>query len=69
MKRTAKRAGLDPVPFSGHSLRAGLATSAALAGRSDRAIMATTGHKSRAMVDRYVRAAERWRENAATGLL
>jgi site-specific recombinase XerD len=52
VKRAAERAGLDPAAFSGHSLRAGLATSAALAGKSDRAIMATTGHKSRAMVDR-----------------
>lgn len=69
VKRAAERAGLDPAAFSGHSLRAGLATSAALAGKSDRAIMATTGHKSRAMVDRYARAAERWRDNAAAGLL
>lgn len=69
VKRAAKRAGLDPASFSGHSLRAGLATSAALAGKSDRAIMAQTGHKSRAMVERYVRAAERWGDNAATGLL
>jgi integrase len=69
VKRAADRAGFDAAVFSGHSLRAGLATSAALAGKSDRAIMATTGHKSRAMVDRYVRSAERWRDNAAAGLL
>lgn len=69
VKRAAERSGLDAAAFSGHSLRAGLATSAALAGKGDRAIMAQTGHKSRAMVDRYVRSAERWRDNAAAGLL
>ncbi len=69
VKRRAKAVGLDPSQFSGHSLRAGLATSAAMAGRSDRSIMAQTGHKSRAMVDRYVRAADRWTNNAAGGLL
>lgn len=69
VKRAAERAGLDAAAFSGHSLRAGLATSAALAGRSDRSIMAQTGHKSRAMVDRYIRGADAWRDNAAAGLL
>jgi len=51
-----------------HSLRAGLATTA-LAGRSDRAIMLQGRWKSRTMVDRYVRTADAWRENAAAGLL
>lgn len=69
VKEAAELAGCDAAMFSGHSLRAGLATSAALAGRSDRSIMAQTGHRSRAMVDRYVRAADMWRENAAAGLL
>lgn len=69
VKAAAGAAGLDASTFSGHSLRAGLATSAALAGRSDRSIMAQTGHRSRAMVDRYVRAADAWRDNAAAGLL
>ena len=69
VQRYAAAAGLDASTYSGHSLRAGLATSAALAGKGDRAIMAQTGHKSRAMVDRYVRGAERWRDNAAAGLL
>ena len=33
----AKAAGLDPARYAGHSLRAGLATSAAAAGASERA--------------------------------
>jgi len=68
VKRAAGRAGLDAARYSGHSLRAGLATSAARAGRSDRAIMRQGRWSSRAMVDRYVREADLWRENAAAGI-
>jgi integrase len=64
VKRCAAKAGLDAAAFSGHSLRAGLATAAATAGASDRVIMKQTGHKSRAMVDRYVRSAELFKDNA-----
>ncbi|MBK8694947.1 MAG: hypothetical protein IPN17_22380 [Deltaproteobacteria bacterium] len=68
LKVLAARAGLGPSRRSGHSLRVGLATTA-LAGRSDRAIMAQGQWRSRTMVDRYVRTADAWRDNAATGLL
>jgi integrase len=64
IKRAAAAAGLDAAAFSGHSLRAGLATAAAAAGASDRVIMKQTGHKSRAMVDRYIRSAELFKDNA-----
>ena len=57
VKRAAARVGIDPALVSGHSLRAGLATSAAAAGAPERAIMATTGHRSDAMARRYVREA------------
>jgi len=39
VQRAAKAAGLEPTGFGGHSLRAGLATSAARAGKTERAIM------------------------------
>jgi integrase len=65
VKRTAEAAGLDPNQFAGHSLRAGLVTQAAIAGISDRIIMKQSRHRSRAMVDRYVRDASLFRENAA----
>lgn len=68
VKRVAKAAGLDPSRFSGHSLRAGLATSAAKAGKSERSIMKTTGHRSTAMVRRYIRDANLFEDCAATGL-
>jgi integrase len=65
VKRAAAAAGLDAAAFSGHSLRAGLATAAAAAGASERSIMQQTGHKSERMVRRYIRDGELFRENAA----
>lgn len=69
VKRAAEAVGLDPSQFSGHSLRAGLATAAALAGKSERSIMRQTGHRSVQMVRRYIREGELFRDNAAAGLL
>ena len=43
VKRCAKAAGLDWERYAGHSLRSGLATAAAMADVSERAIMAHTG--------------------------
>jgi integrase len=65
VKRAAKAAGFDPKMYAGHSLRGGLASSAAAAGASERSIMATTGHRSVQMVRRYIRIGELFRENAA----
>jgi integrase len=47
LKRHAVRAGLDPREVAAHSLRAGLATSAAAAGVPERVIAEQTGHKGR----------------------
>jgi integrase len=68
VKRYAGAAGLDPTRFAGHSLRAGLATAAAIAGASERSIMAQTGHKSVGMVRRYIRDGNLFRDNAAARL-
>ncbi len=68
VKRWAASVGLDPAHFAGHSLRAGLATSAAAAGKSERAIMQQTGHRSYQMVRRYIRRASVWDECAAAGI-
>jgi len=65
VKRAAEAAGLDPARYAGHSLRAGLATAAAAAGVSERAIMAQTGHKSLPMVRRYIREGSLFNDNAA----
>jgi len=65
VKKLAQRAGLDPAKYAGHSLRAGHATSAAIAGASERSIMNQTGHKSVQMVRRYIRDGSLFRENSA----
>jgi integrase len=62
-------AGYDPSGYSGHSLRAGLATSAAQAGVSTFKIREQTGHTSDAMLARYVRDGEIFVDNAAGALL
>jgi integrase len=65
VKRYAAAAGLEAARYAGHSLRSGLATSAAVGGASERAIMAQTGYRSAAMVRRYIRDADLFRGNAA----
>ena len=65
VKKLAKRAGLDAAKYAGHSLRAGHATSATIAGASERSIMNQTGHRSVQMVRRYIRDGSLFRENSA----
>ena len=65
VKKLADRAGLDASQYAGHSLRAGHATSAAIAGASERSIMNQTGHRSVQMVRRYIRDGNLFRENSA----
>lgn len=55
IKHRADALGLDSTQFSGHSLRAGFATNAANKGVSSARIRGQTGHKSDAMVQRYIR--------------
>jgi integrase len=64
VKRYAAAVGLEASDFAGHSLRSGLATSAAMAGASERSIMNQTGHRSVNMVRRYIRDGSLFRENA-----
>ena len=66
VKKRAQAIGLDPSQFSGHSLRAGLATSAAQAGVSAHKIQQQTGHKSIEMLSRYIRDANIFVDNAGS---
>ncbi|HEV2811065.1 MAG TPA: site-specific integrase [Acidimicrobiales bacterium] len=65
VKTYARRIGLDPDRYGAHSLRAGLATSAAEAGASERAIMNQTGHRSLPVMRGYIRSGTLFKENAA----
>lgn len=69
VKERAEAVGLDPAKFSGHSLRAGLVTSAAKLGVSGWKIRQQTGHKSDAMLARYIRDANIFINNAAGAIL
>ena len=60
LKRHAARAG--------HSLRAGLATSAAAAGVPERVIAEQTSHKGTAILRRYIREGSLFRENVASAV-
>jgi integrase len=65
VKKLAARSGLKAAKYAGHSLRAGHATSAAIAGASERSIMNQTGHRSVQMARRYIRDGSLFRENSA----
>jgi integrase len=69
VRERVEAAGLDPSAYSGHSLRAGLATSAAQAGVPTWKIRTQTRHASDAMLARYVRDGQLFSENAAGALL
>src|SRR5207244_7375548 len=68
VKRTAQGAGIDPKLVAGHSLRSGMATSAARAGATEVEIMNQTGHKSLPVLRRYIRRGTLFTDNAAAKL-
>ncbi len=68
IKKLAARVGLDATKYAGHSLRSGHATSAAIAGASEKSIMDQTGHRSVLMVRRYIRDGNLFRDNSAARL-
>lgn len=51
--------------LSGHSLRAGFATTAAMAGVQEYAIMKQTGHKRSDTLKKYIRSRDLWKDNPA----
>lgn len=68
VKKLATAAGLSPERYAGHSLRAGLATQAAMNGVEERVIQNQTGHKSVTVLRRYIRDGSLFRQNAASSL-
>ena len=65
VERCAAAAGIPPDRLSGHSLRAGHATTAARNGAPDRTIMRQTGLKRTETLDTYVRTATVFVDNSA----
>lgn len=68
IKHRIKLAGIDPHPYSGHSLRAGGATAAYLKGATVREIMDQGRWKTPGQVLEYIRRVDRWTDNAAAKL-
>ena len=68
VKRAAGAAGLDASRFAGHSLRAGLLTSAAEAGKPLDVIMRQSRHRSHSVALGYIRRASAFTNNAAGGI-
>lgn len=69
MKKYAKIIGLNPADYSGHSLRAGFVTSAAVhRARLDK-IMEITRHRNPATVLQYIRDAEAFEDHAGAKFL
>lgn len=69
VKNRLRKIRIESNHYSGHSLRAGFATSAAMAGASLLKIRQQTGHTSDAMLTRYIRDGELFINNAAGSLL
>ena len=63
VKQAALDAGLDAERYSGHSLRAGLATAAGDAGAGLAELMRQTRHRSSDVALGYLRPADLWRNN------
>jgi len=68
VQRHAAAAGLDAASYAGHSLRAGLCSSAAQAGKTDRSIQRQGRWRSQVQLQTYIRDANLFADNAADGL-
>lgn len=68
VKRACASIGKETAQYAGHSLRSGFCTQAARAGCSESSIMKQSRHKSTAMLMRYTRDPNLFRNNAATKL-
>ncbi|MGO8760049.1 MAG: hypothetical protein ACLQG3_18190 [Terracidiphilus sp.] len=68
LERAAALAGIDATNFAGHSMRAGMATQAAINGAGECLIVTTTSHKSRRVLRRSIGSGRLFRENAAANL-
>lgn len=69
VKASAKAAGLDPVAFGGHSLRAGFITSGAEAGQDALRIAEVSRHKNLEVLRGYVRRANLLKDHAGASFM
>ncbi len=66
VKKHVRAIGKYAAKFSGHSLRVGFVTAAAMAGASEKSIADQSGHQSLTVLRKYIRDASVFRNNAAS---
>jgi integrase len=68
VKRRARAAGIDPARVSGHSLRSGALTSAAMAGAGVFKLRELSRHRSTRSLEGYVKRIDLWKDHALIGV-
>jgi site-specific recombinase XerD len=68
VKDCCEKVGLDPNLYGAHSLRSGFCSTAAKAGKPEHQIMKQTRHKRSDSLQRYIKKANLFDDNAASGI-
>jgi hypothetical protein len=68
VKDCCKKVGLDPDKYGVHSLRSGFCLTAAKEGKAEHQIMKQTRHKRSASLQQYIKKANLFDDNVASGI-
>ena len=68
VKKCCEKVGLNPDKYGAHSLRSGFCSTAAKAGKAEHQIMKQTRHKRTDSLQRYIKKATLFEDNAASGI-
>jgi site-specific recombinase XerD len=68
VKDCCEKVGLEPDKYGAHSLRSGFCSTAAKAGKAEHQIMKQTRHKRSDSLQRYIKKANLFEDNAASGI-
>lgn len=68
VKKCCEEVGLDPTQYAAHSLRSGFCSQAAKAGKAEHQIMKQTRHKRSDSLQQYIKKANLFDNNAASGI-
>jgi site-specific recombinase XerD len=68
VKKCCGKVGLDPDKYGAHSLRSGFCSTAAKVGKAEHQIMKQTRHKRSDSLQRYIKKANLFDDNAASGI-
>jgi integrase len=68
VKNCCEKVGLDPDKYGAHSLRSGFCSTAAKVGKAEHQIMKQTRHKRSDSLQRYIKKANLFDDNAASGI-